>query len=250
MDEMTMPVRHSREKGHSMKWLLTIIALVVVTSMTSQTSVATQANDCADIAAYIHNIDSRMVEEMHALVTAPGWAAEAQAAAVARNASDEAFTEENIEPLLAYLAVPVTALRDFDPAQVPDGARQLHESATDYWLAIEDTYDAMLDDDLPGVVRVTRKIESAMERNLVAHKEIIATCPEILEPYEEVPEQHTNLVAVMGGEGDPELLAHASVEELAGIGIGFVFVHDPASVSAETDGTPTPAEQVSSTPED
>lgn len=237
--------------------LFATIALAALMTLPASTATATQDTDCEDISAYIEMVDMRAVEEMHALVTEPGWAEEAQIAAETLNASGsdiENLTVEELQPLLDYIAIPGMVLDGIDASDVPEGAVGLHESATRYWGSSRDMLDAVLEEGSGAAFPFLEIIETSSQENLAAQADISQQCPEIPVSYEVSQDRLDTLFEVIDGEGDPELLADASPEDLEGMGFFFLFFAEETAFAREPAQVSTPAMKprpvTVSTPED
>lgn len=235
-----------------MKRLFATVALIVLTTLPVSTSTASQASYCADIAAYIEMVDTRMADEMHALVTTPGWVEDAQRT----EGLLQVAPDGEINPLVEYLAVPGVVLAGFDQAEIPERAMPLHESAAAYWATSSDMIQAMVKDGPSASYSFLQTLDTAAGENIAAQEEIVAACPEIPESYEESRIRLETMFAVLDSEDDPGLLADATPEDLEGMGFFFLFfgeeavaVREPAQVSTPAIVTaPTPA--TVGTPED
>lgn len=243
----------------SMKRLFTMIALVVLTTLPASTATAAtptaQGVDCGEIAAYIDMVDAQVVDEMHALVTTPGWAEDAQMASEALNSGNQVIANLSVplmQPLLDYLAIPGEVLSGIGPKDVPASALPLHESATVYWVTNSEIYVALLEDpDEVSYADVT-VIETATTENVAAQDAITGQCPEIPESYADAQVRLNTLFALLDGEGDAGPLADATTEDLEGMGFFFLFFADETveARGVTAGSTPTTVNPMPATPED
>lgn len=226
------------------KRLLATIALTLTIGVPTIASVNARDSNCDVIAGYIEMVDTRIAEEMHALVTERDWATDAQVAAEILNTGDvEDITAEELDPLIAYIGIPGSVLSEIDPADVPEGAMSLHESATDYWVASAGLMEGLTTGETFAYLE---PMETATEENLATQDDISAQCPEIPESYEDDQNRLDTRFTVLDGEADPAILAESSLEDLDGMGYFFLFFGEEEAV-AEPVVASTPA--TVSTPE-
>jgi hypothetical protein len=233
------------------KSLFVAIALAVIAMLPVAATTAAQDSVCGDISDYIDMVDTQVGAEMHALVTQPGWAEDAQFAAEALNASDgdlDNVSVEVIQPLLEYIAVPGTVLDGFDLKDVPDAALPLHESARDYWLATGDMFDAMMNEGPGAIFPFLETIETYTTENLAAQEEILELCPELPESYADAQARLSELFEVVDGEGDPATLAEATLEDMDGMGYFYLFFGEEEVSAREPAQVSTPVIAPVSTP--
>jgi hypothetical protein len=128
-----------------------------------------------------------------------------------------------------------------DPADVPEAALPLHESARDYWLATEDMLGDIVEEDPDAAFPFMQIIETASAENIVAQQGIADHCPGLIESYEDDRERVDLLFGLLYGQGDPGVLADPTPEDLKGIGFSFLFFAEEALEVGEPARVSTPA---------
>jgi hypothetical protein len=235
-----------------MKRLLGMITLVLVTSLSpvAAAPASAQASGCSDIAAYIDMVDTQVADEMHTVVTAPGWVEDAQRTEWLLDGDSTRDGRPN--PLVQYLSVPGVVLAAIDPADIPEGAGPLHESATTYWVTNSSMIEAMVKDGPSASFPFLETLDKAAAENNTAQADIVEQCPEIPESYKDARDRLDSLFAVLDGEGDPGLLANTTPEDLEGMGFFFLFFgeEDVEANRVAADSTPTTVKPIPATPED
>lgn len=237
--------------------LLAIIGVVIMAILPASGAMTSQISDtdCDDIAAYIDMVDAEVAEEMHALVTTPGWEEDAQGAIEAMNAGDAEIDHLSVpmmQPLLDFLAIPGEVLAGIDPKDVPASALPLHDSATVYWVTNSEVYVALLEDPDTISYANVEVLEEAMTDNIAAQDAITEQCPEIPESYTDDQARLETLFAVLDRDGDPGLLADATLADLEGTGFFFLFFGEEEieAKNVTVGSTPVTMEPQPATPED
>jgi hypothetical protein len=235
-----------------MKRLLGMIALVLVTPLSPVTAspASAQASDCADIAAYIDMVDTQVAEEMHTVVTEPGWVEDAQRTEGLLDGNSTRVGRPN--PLVQYLSVPGVVLAGIDPADIPESVVPLHESATTYWVTNSRMIEAMVKDGPSASFPFLETLDDAAMENIAAQADIVEQCPEIPESYEDAQARLDTLFAVLDEDGDPGFLVDATPADLEGMGFFFLFFGEE-EIEADRvtpDRAPATVKPIPATPED
>jgi hypothetical protein len=208
---------------------------------------ASRSVDCGDVATYLEEIDTRMAEALLVVISDPEWAPAAQLALEAIEESDGDvgnFTIEEVQPLLTYLGVSGEVLTSVDPADVPESVRDLHESATEYWVMTVEMVEAVFADGPGAASDYTEDLDAISTRNLSAQEELHAGCADALAPYEERETELDTFFDVLDGDSNLSVFAEATLDDLAGAGYVTLFFADepargvPATVSQPVIATP------------
>lgn len=224
-----------------MKSLITIIALLLVASVATPAPAVARELDCDSIAGYLDHVDTAMADEVHAVVTAPGWAEDAQGLTNTGGASED-VTAETVEPLLRLFSIPASVLGEMDADDIPDDALALHESAVGFWDTLPRWIAAEIDGDEAAWEAAMVDLGAYGEDNGEAQAAIDDACPGLIEGYMD----NVDALGVMfdeldGNDGTPVALAESSPEDLDGIGVYFlVMPSGMAGAFAQPDAVATP----------
>jgi hypothetical protein len=148
--------------------------------------------------------------------------------------------------------VPGVVLAGIDPADVPESAEPLHESATTYWVTTADMIEAMVKDGPSASFPFLETLENAAMENIAAQADIVEQCPELPESYDDDQVRLDALFAILDEGGDPGLLANSTLADLEGMGFFFLFFGEE-EIEADritVESTPATVQPILATPED
>jgi hypothetical protein len=186
---------------------------------------AARAVDCRDVSAYFERADEVVGEKLAQLVEQPEFMENYNSATENSEANDEGFLSlapEEREAVLHLMSVPADALVAIDDEDIPDAARDLHESATDRWVTMPRMMRAIAEDAPSAGMRYFDSLEAATEDNLLAQEALGSACPDEIEDYAAKAE---SLNASFEGVGDDPLIARAvaGAANLEGVGYAVLF---------------------------
>lgn len=242
-----------------MRSLFAIVALVLATTVMAPSPVAAEAADCVAINVYFDEVDSAMATEVHALVTTPGWAEDARGASLilAQGGPTGEFPDSDMEPILDFLTIPAEVLSEIEEDAIPEEARPLHESAIGFWTTFPEWSKANFGGDPEAMTTTNDAMASYANDSADAVDAIDAACPGLLDDrLANIGHLDSLFDELDAKDGDPDLLANASLEEFEGIGVeflimpaGMAFIFEPlppvapvASSDADPATIPTPAD--------
>lgn len=232
-----------------MKRLLACLLLALVGCVAPTATMASRSVDCGDVATYLEEIDIRMAEALLVVISDPEWAPAAQEAleAIEESGGDVGnLTMEEVQPLLTYLGVSGKVLMNVDSAEVPDSVRDLHESATEYWVMTVEMVEAVFADGPGAASDYTEDLDAITTRNLSSQEELRASCADALAPYEERETELDTFFDVLDGDSDLSAFAEATLDDLGGVGYVTLFFADEPAQSVPA----TVKQPVIATPED
>ena len=225
-----------------MRRLLACALLLMTGMLFASPAYAVQGVNCDDIAAYLLEVDARSAEHVFAVISDPAWQASAETAIAKAETLEDgmiALSREEAEPMIQYLAVGHTVLSGIEPETIPDDARELHDSATEYWAMMNDLFTSIFKDGPFAAFAYLEQMESLTNWNWAAQEEIRTACPDVIAPYVDRLDELTKFFAVMDGEGDMTSIRSSTVEDVQGMGYTYLFFAD------EEDVTGPPASPVS-----
>ena len=219
--------------------------------MPSAATATAQDLDCDAIDGYLDEVDAVMANEVHALVTRPGWVEDARDITrmmnTAGSSSDE-VSADDIAPLLELFAIPHAVLSAMDADAVPDDALALHESAVGFWEIMPDWINAELAGDEDAWKAAMAELAASGEDNTRAQAGIDASCPGLIDGHMDNVDALGALFDGLEAEaGTPVALAISFPEDLDGMGVYFLVMPagmagafaEPASVATPTRDTAT-----------
>lgn len=236
-----------------MKRVIATVLLVMMGSLS--TAHADQPIDCGEVSTYLEMVDARMVEEVFAVVSAPGWAegaSEAQDVLASTDGTYEGVSREDVAPMLDYLGVPGKVLTSIEATDVPESTSELHESAAAYWSESMDMIETAVNDGtLAGTPRVAH-FEALIARNIAAQDELRSSCSDVVQPYEERQEALADFFAVLGTEDGAAAFEAVTPADLQGVGYSFLFFAEPPVEARHVtvNSTPVVVQDVDATPAD
>jgi hypothetical protein len=240
------------KEEYPLKQLITIIALLFMASLAPHQSAVARDPHCDAIGDYLDTVDTLLAEEVHALVTEPGWAQDAYDATSSLNdgADFEDLSAGEIEPLIELLAIPGDVLISIEPEDIPEDATSFHESSTGFWITLIKWLEANVAGDSTEVTAALASMEQFANDNADAQAAIAEDCAGLLDSRMENVEKLGFLFDLLGpGKGDPEALANTSVEDFEGIGVYFLVAPQGWALASATPVRTPATAKVDATPE-
>lgn len=208
--------------------LVTMIALLMMSTLVVTSPASAQDVDCDAIAAYLDEVDTTITAEVHALVTGPGWADDVRGVLGIVNAGGsptEDVSGEDIAPLMDLFSVPRDVLSAMEPSAVPDDARALHDSAIGFWETMPLLIMAELNSDDDAMDAALNDLVSFAPANAQAQQTIGTACPGLIEAELENMDVIGALFDTLdSGSATPVAMANATIADLDGVGVYFLIM--------------------------
>lgn len=217
--------------------LIAVLALIPA----SAGAFAAQEGACADFAAYLVDVDAAIGEGLASLDRQPGFRedfASGIEASEANGAGFLALSPEQQDALVAYLRMPGVALAAMDEDSVPDMAREIHDSAIDYWTLMPNMMEAIADESPSAAMPFYEDLDTASRANVAAQEVLLSACPDEVTAWEEA---YRSLFARESGTPEADLVTlwdRHKDDGAPGLGYPFLFFaseeNDPATPAAGT----------------
>lgn len=220
-----------------MRRLLLSLLFVFAAALPGTAAIATQANDCAAIEAYLETVDAAVIEQTMTLIEDPEWISGAEALTahlVATDGDVEGLTVEQFEPMIQLWSVPMHVLGEIPAEEIPAAVQPLHDSSLDQWTLMPALLEAIGTSGPLAAFAFMEELDQVTNRNWAAQESVRAGCGDLVAGYDARRERLTTMFQVMDS-GDFTPIIEANAEDLDGLGVTYLFF------AAEEDVTATPA---------
>lgn len=138
---------------------------------------------CADVAAYLQDLDQLMFDPMADLFTDEDWLEDMDRMSRKADANDSGIltlTEEEMQPFIDIITIPGDTLLDYPEGDIPELALPLHESAMSYWLLMPAMMRSIASGGVFAAIAFTEDMEAAVAANNIAVQNLRVACPALV----------------------------------------------------------------------